>query len=158
MFILSQLSLFTNNDDLETHDDVIKWKHFPCYWPFVRGNSPVTGEFSAQRPVTQSFQVVFDLCLNKRLSKQSWGCWFEILSHHYDVTVMSIKFIGIYKQSNKSWECSDTMKLTSPQIFTYQNLVWRVKFLCINIFNIRKIQQKFIIGLVKAQRVWLCLM
>ena len=20
-----------------THDDVIKWKHFPCYWPFVRG-------------------------------------------------------------------------------------------------------------------------
>ena len=19
------------------HDDVIKWKHFPCYWPFVRG-------------------------------------------------------------------------------------------------------------------------
>ena len=21
----------------ELHDDVIKWKHFPCYWPFVRG-------------------------------------------------------------------------------------------------------------------------
>ena len=20
-----------------TYDDVIKWKHFPCYWPFVRG-------------------------------------------------------------------------------------------------------------------------
>ena len=19
------------------YDDVIKWKHFPCYWPFVRG-------------------------------------------------------------------------------------------------------------------------
>ena len=28
---------------LEDHDDVIKWKHFPCYWPFVRGihRSPV---------------------------------------------------------------------------------------------------------------------
>ena len=25
------------------HDDVIKWKHFPRYWPFVRGNSSVTG-------------------------------------------------------------------------------------------------------------------
>ena len=24
------------------HDDVIEWKHFLCYWPFVRGNSPVT--------------------------------------------------------------------------------------------------------------------
>ena len=35
------------------------------------GNSPVTGEFSAQRPVTRSFVVFFDLRLNKRLSKQS---------------------------------------------------------------------------------------
>ena len=41
------------------------------------GNSPVTGEFSSQRPVTRSFHVFFDLCLNKRLSKQSWGWWFE---------------------------------------------------------------------------------
>ena len=29
------------------------------------------GEFPAQRPVTQSFDVFFDLRLNKRLSKQS---------------------------------------------------------------------------------------
>ena len=35
------------------------------------GNSPVTGEFPAQRPVTRSFDVFFDLRLNKRLSKQS---------------------------------------------------------------------------------------
>ena len=41
------------------------------------GNSPVPGEFPAQRPVTRSFDVFFDLGLNKRLSKQSWGCWFE---------------------------------------------------------------------------------
>ena len=44
------------------------------------GNSPVTGEFPAQRPVTQSFDVFFDLRLNKWLSKQSWGWWFETLS------------------------------------------------------------------------------
>ena len=41
------------------------------------GNSPVTGEFPAQKPVTQSFDVFFDLPLNKRLNKQSWGWWFE---------------------------------------------------------------------------------
>ena len=41
------------------------------------GNSQVTGEFPAQRPVTWSFDVFFDLCLNKRLSKHSWGWWFE---------------------------------------------------------------------------------
>ena len=35
------------------------------------GNSPVTGEFPAQRPVTQSFDVFFDLRLNERLSKYS---------------------------------------------------------------------------------------
>ena len=44
-------------------------------------NSPVTGEFPAQRPVTRSFDVFFDLCLNKRLSKQWWSWWFETLSH-----------------------------------------------------------------------------
>ena len=44
------------------HDDVIKWKNFPRYWPFVR-------EFPTQRPVTRSFDVYFDLRPNKRLSK-----------------------------------------------------------------------------------------
>ena len=38
------------------------------------------GEFPTQRPVTRSFDVYFDLRLNKRLSKQSWGWWFETLS------------------------------------------------------------------------------
>ena len=44
------------------------------------GNLPITGEFPAQRPVTRSFDVFFDLCPYKRLSKQSWGWWFETLS------------------------------------------------------------------------------
>ena len=47
------------------------------------------GEFPTQRPVTRSFDVFFDLRLNKRLSKHSWGWWFETLSwslwrHHND--------------------------------------------------------------------------
>ena len=60
------------------HDDVIKWKHFPRYCMAIcAGNSPVTGEFPAQRPVMRCFVVFFDLRLNKRLSKQSWDWWFE---------------------------------------------------------------------------------
>ena len=39
-------------------------------------NSQATGEFPAQRPVTR-FDVFIDLRLNKRLSKQWWGWWFE---------------------------------------------------------------------------------
>ena len=32
------------------HDDVIKWKHFTCYWPFVRGihRSPVNSPYKGQ--------------------------------------------------------------------------------------------------------------
>ena len=40
------------------------------------GNSPVPGEFRT-KAVTWSFDAFFDLRLNKRLSKQSWGWWFE---------------------------------------------------------------------------------
>ena len=45
------------------------------------GNSPVTGEFPALRPVTRSFDVLFDMRLDKRLSKQSCGWWFKTSSH-----------------------------------------------------------------------------
>ena len=59
-----------------THDDVIKWKHFLHYWPFVR---ETTGHWwiPSQRPVTWSFEVFFDLHLNKRFSKQFGLWWFE---------------------------------------------------------------------------------
>ena len=40
------------------------------------GNLPVTGEFPPHRSVTRNF----DLRLNNRLNKQSWGWWFETLS------------------------------------------------------------------------------
>ena len=58
-------------------DDVIKMETFSALLVLCAGNSPVTGEFSSQRPVTRSFDVFFDLCLNKQLSKQSRCLWFE---------------------------------------------------------------------------------
>ena len=69
------------------------WRHqieiFPCYWPFA-GNSPVTGEFPSQRQVTRSFDVFFDLRLNKRLSRHlrcrcfetSWRSWWRHCNDH----------------------------------------------------------------------------
>ena len=44
-------------------------------------NSPVTGHFSSQRPLTWSFDVFFNLHLNKRLNKQSRHQWFEQLNN-----------------------------------------------------------------------------
>ena len=67
----------------------IKWKHFPRYMALCAGNSPVTGEFPAQRPVTRSFDVSL-ICV--------WmDCWLnnreadDLRGHctHYDVTVMA---------------------------------------------------------------------
>ena len=52
---------------------------FSALLAICAGNSPVTGEFTAQRPVPRSFDIFFDLRLNKRLSKQSWGWWFQTL-------------------------------------------------------------------------------
>ena len=60
------------------------WRHqmetFSALLAICTGNSPVPREFLAIRPVTRSFGVFFDLCLNKRLSKQWWDWWFETLS------------------------------------------------------------------------------
>ena len=57
------------------------WRHlmetFPELLTFCAGNSPVTGEFSAQRPVTRSFDVLFELRLNQQLSKQWRRLWIE---------------------------------------------------------------------------------
>ena len=50
---------------------------FSALLAICAGNSLVPGEFPAQRPVMRSFfYVFFDMHLNKRLSKQSWGWWF----------------------------------------------------------------------------------
>ena len=70
----------TSNTKFTAHDDVIKWKHFPCYWPFVRGihRSPVNSPHKGQWRGALIF--FFDLRLNKRLRKQSWGWWFKTLS------------------------------------------------------------------------------
>ena len=46
-------------------DGVIKWTHFPRYWSFVRGGA---------------LMIFFGVRLDKRLSKQWWGWWFETLS------------------------------------------------------------------------------
>ena len=80
-----------------------EWLHemetFSALLAICAGNSPVTGEFPTQRPVTQSFDVFFDLCLNKRLSKQSWGWWFETPSRslwrHCNVLIWHAPFENV---------------------------------------------------------------
>ena len=64
---------------LADHEDVIQWKHFPRHWP-------LWGEFTGNRWIPRTkgqwrgTLMLFYLRQNKRLSKQSWGWWFEKLS------------------------------------------------------------------------------
>ena len=81
------------------HDDVIKWKHFPHYWPFVREPS--------QRPVTRSSDVFFDLCLNNVWTNNRDAGDLRCHHAHYDIIVMyPFPVIMIYLCGNiHTWLC-----------------------------------------------------
>ena len=84
------------------------WRHqmetFSALLAICVENSPVPGEFPAQRPVTRSFDVYIDLRPNRRLSKQSWGWWFETASwplwRHRNVNEH-----GSYTVQSKTMQC-----------------------------------------------------
>ena len=61
------------SSSLRRHEMLI----FSALLAFCEGNprSAVTGGLPSQRPVTWGFDVLFDVRLNKRLSKQS-RCWY----------------------------------------------------------------------------------
>ena len=76
-WIVLKYYMVTINDSSlpRSSDNQTWWRHqmetFSAILAICAGNSPVPGEFPTQRPVTRSFDVFFDLRLNKRLSKQS---------------------------------------------------------------------------------------
>ena len=57
------------------------------------GEFPGPGEFPTQRPVTRSFDVFFDLRLNKRLSNNREAGDLRRYRAHYDVIIMLFQFI-----------------------------------------------------------------
>ena len=64
-------------------------KTFSALLAICAGNSPVTGEFLAQRPVTRSFDVFFDLRLNKPWVNNGEAGDLRRYRAHYDVIVMA---------------------------------------------------------------------
>ena len=79
-----------NTSEVQINFDFTWWRHqmeiFPALLNICAGNSPVTGEFPAQRPVTWSFDF-FYMRLNERLTILR----LVILDVHYDVTVMKFR-------------------------------------------------------------------
>ena len=76
---LAQIIILITDDLLQTFEKIHSKISFAESWPLFSGLDVLLGhgEFPSQRPVTRSFGVFFELCLNKRLSKHSWGWWFE---------------------------------------------------------------------------------
>ena len=94
---------------LHTHDDVMKWRHFPRYWPFVRGIHrsrwiPRTkGQW--RRALMFSLMCVW---INDWVNNREAG---DLRRHrgHYDVTVMSLfhtrrEYNNALKTMSTSWE------------------------------------------------------
>ena len=88
------------------------WRHwletFPALLAFCAGNSPVNGDFPAQRPMTRSFDVFFDLRLYQQLNKQ-WRCrWFETPSRslwrHCNACCRDKREIDHELQKNEAWQ------------------------------------------------------
>ena len=98
---------------------------FPALLALCAGNSPVPGEFPTQRPVTRSFDVFFDLRLNKRLSKHWWGWWFETLSRPLWRHRNACAYSWIPKDVQLLWNGSDKTMwwlMETPQIQLMFNL------------------------------------
>ena len=87
------LGMIYHGSTIHFHVNPVTWwrhqmKTLSALLAICAGNSPDTGELPAQRPVTRSFDVFFYLRLIMRLSKQSWGWWFETSSRN-EVTAMT---------------------------------------------------------------------
>ena len=76
VFMKIEAAVFHSHNPLLAELVIHQMESFSALLAFCAGNSPVTGEFPAQRPVTRSFDVSFDLRSNKRLSRQSRRRWF----------------------------------------------------------------------------------
>ena len=74
------------------HDDVIKWKHLPRYWPFVRGihRSPMNSQHKGQWRGALMFSLIC-VWINGWVNNREAG---DLRRHrgHYDVTVMRNRY------------------------------------------------------------------
>ena len=92
------------------HDDIIKWKHFPHYWPFVRGfhPSPVNSHHKGQWLGALMFSLICTW-INAWVNNHKAG---DLRCHraHYDVIVMCISYWDIivgrllYPLLQQSWK------------------------------------------------------
>ena len=117
--LVSVMAFITNGTETDLFRE-IWWRHqmetFSTLLATCAGNSPVTGEFPTQRPVTRSFDVFFDMRLNKRLNEQWQGWRFEM------------PLLQLWRHSNEQYQyrgCWNAGSLSHCFINTHDN--WYVR-------------------------------
>ena len=110
------------------HDDVIKWKHFPRYWPFVRGihrssvNSPHKGQWCGALMYSLIYAWINGWVNNRKVG--------DLRRHrpHFDVIVM---YNVMSNFSERIWESAASSKGLSLsddhpylQAFRKPSVVW----------------------------------
>ena len=106
---------------LSFHDDVIKRKHFPRHWPFVRGihRSPVNSPHKSQWRGSLMFSLI-SAWINGLVNNAEVG---DLRRHraHYDVTLMYTQF----RWSDMPWRSCDVavMKWWNIKIYWYLHVI-----------------------------------
>ena len=94
-----------------------------------RVTGPLCEWIPSQRPVTPRFDVFFDLRLNKQLSKQSRGWWFETPSRslwrHSNVLIMSVLLANCHCQMQE-------IGVLWSQMIPHFNCTWDILIRVVN--------------------------
>ena len=105
--------------DLSLHDDVIKWKHFPRYWPFVRGihRSPVNSPHKGQWRGALMFSLIC-VWINGWVNNSEAGD-LRRYHAHYDVTVMAHCTHVILSHPQPRWMGNQQHKLVNWKLLLF---------------------------------------
>ena len=108
MCCVSWFSMLTVISTHPVYGGVIKWKHFPRHWPFVRGiqrsplNSPHKGQWRGALMLS-----LICACIKGCVNNSEAG---DLRRHraHYDVSVVMCKpkFFGTFDWWTPWWKCS----------------------------------------------------
>ena len=105
-----------------SHDDVIKWKHFPRYWPFVRGihRSPVNSPHKGQWRGALMF-TLFCVWINGCVSNREAGD-LRCYRAHFDVTVMRSFLLSL--RIKAKWISNVNQEKYFISMFTFELVRW----------------------------------
>ena len=116
------------------HDDVIKWKHFPRYWPFVRWihRSPVNSPHKGKWRGALMFSLI---CAGTN----GWDAGdFRRHRSHYDVIVMNLTFETETELQLDNGSSSPIDTETEPFVVedrTSWNIYTRLRQCCVLLWN-----------------------